>query len=311
MKKLLRILLCLFLFSSLLIGSLFVSHRFFYAEPQGKTLTVLTYNTAQMGGYKKANENKVIRYLQHQDADILCLQEVMVVKDKRYLTLSELKDALTDRYPYTYLDFKVYNSRLQFGNVVFSKYPLIDKQTVRYHSNAANISSRCDVVVGSDTLRLFINHLESNRLERMEWDEVRDKVQSATRRRKEQVRILKQAVAQSPYPVLVVGDFNDIPLSYSYLYMRLPFFAEKVYDNDLEVTKHERRLTMLRDSHLKGSCLSLGNTFVLPLRSWLRIGIRIDYIFTDARLRVLSSRVDRAAIGSDHFPLITTIELHP
>ena len=34
-------------------------------------LSVMTYNTHQMGMYEKAYQNRVIRYLQKQDADII------------------------------------------------------------------------------------------------------------------------------------------------------------------------------------------------------------------------------------------------
>ena len=117
-------------------------------------LSVLTYNTHQMGMYEKAYQNRVIRFLQRQDADIICLQEVDVYKNEKYLTLPELRKAL-EKYPYTYFDFKIYNKRHQYGLAVFSKYPLFNKNTIRY-SSRGNISDYCDVAVGKDTFRLNI-----------------------------------------------------------------------------------------------------------------------------------------------------------
>ena len=105
----------------------------------------------------------MLQYINRMDADIICLQEVLVYKSGQRLTLPMLREVMR-QYPYTYYDFKHYNSRRQFGNVVFSRYPLIHKQTVRYES-MSNISSQCDVVVNSDTLRLIVNHLESFKLE--------------------------------------------------------------------------------------------------------------------------------------------------
>lgn len=142
------------------------------ADPQdyAHRLTVLTYNTHRMGEFRKPPQNRVLQYLLRQDADIICLQEVEVYRDATYLTLGELRGTLREKYPYSYIDFSVYNSRRQFGNVVFSRYPLINKQTIRYPSRA-NISSRCDVVVGADTLRLITNHLESNRFDRGDFAE--------------------------------------------------------------------------------------------------------------------------------------------
>ena len=105
----------------------------------------------------------MLQYINQLDADVVCLQEVLVYKSGNRMTLPALREAMR-KYPYTYYDFKHYNSRRQFGNVVFSRYPLINKQTIRYES-ASNISSQCDMLVHDDTIRLIVNHLESFRLE--------------------------------------------------------------------------------------------------------------------------------------------------
>ena len=54
----------------------------------------MTYNTHRMGMFRKAAENEVIQFLRESDADVICLQEVEVYKDDRYLTLPELKEAM-------------------------------------------------------------------------------------------------------------------------------------------------------------------------------------------------------------------------
>lgn len=260
-----------------------ISHQL--REPQegntSKQLTVLTYNTHRLGMFAKADKNRVIHYIQRTDADIVCLQEAEVYKDNHYLTLNELKQALK-QYPYTYFDFSIHNSRRQYGNVVFSKYPLIDKQTIRYDSRA-NISSRCDVVVGKDTLRLFVNHLESNRLTNEDLDndieKLWDKLSSARRIRNQQARAVKKEVKSSPYPVLVVGDLNSIPLSYTYQCLSW----------------------RLRDCFLETSRGKLGFTYRKH-----HIGIRIDYVLCSRKLTPITTKIDRVNY-SDHYPVQATI----
>ena len=267
-----------------------MSHGFLYhasEQPTTRSLTLLTYNTHGMGQARKASKNAVIQFLQKSDADILCLQEVDVYKNSEHLTLNELRNAL-EKYPYTYFDFKVYNSRHQFGNAVFSRYPLINKHTIRYPSRA-NISSCCDVTIGRDTLRLFTNHLESYRFTNSELDSVaahpfhtdtviRNKVQSASRSRFRQARIVADSVAASPYPVLLVGDLNSLPLSPTYLLFR----------------RH------LQDAFLRASSLRLGNTFRKG-----KAGIRIDYILHSPELHPADCRPVSTS-GSDHLPLQAT-----
>lgn len=238
-----------------------VSHRFRQPkETFSHTLKVMTYNThAMMIGDKLAAKKEMLQYINNQGADVVCLQEVLVYKNPARLTLPALREAMSN-YPYTYYDFKRYNSHRQFGNVVFSRYPLTNKNTIRYESQS-NISSQCDVQVGDETIRLIVNHLESYGLVRedLQFDtlsmaEIKNsslvqKLQHAGKLRHQQAREVKRSIRQSPYPVVVVGDFNAIPLSY--VYWKVKFG--------------------LRDCFLESSFGKLGNTIKKgPL------GIRID-----------------------------------
>lgn len=253
-------------------------------------LTVLTYNTHGMMTGESVNKKKaMLQYINRLDADIVCLQEVLVYKNEPRLTLPAMREAMR-QYPYTYYDFKVYNSRRQFGNVVFSRYPLINKQTIRYESNS-NISSQCDVVLKNDTIRLIVNHLESFRLEDKDFslDSLRAgsfkesslnrKLTFASRLRRNQAWEVRRAIHQSPYPVIAVGDFNSLPISLVYWIMNIG----------------------LRDCFAESSFGRYGATYQRH-----GLGIRIDYIFTSRNLRPLSCRVDHATY-SDHYPLISTI----
>jgi len=248
-------------------------------KPENRTLTVLTYNTQRMGGFAKVGKNKVVSYLQQVDADILCLQEVEVYKDPRYLTLDELREALAE-YPYTYYDFKVYNHRRQYGNIVFAKYPLINKHTIRYASKG-NITSCCDVVVQTDTIRLMVNHLESHHLTMQEQrDTLIDKIEAASKIRWHQACTVKKAMLRSPYPLLVVGDFNALPIGLTYQCLRLG----------------------MRDCFLETSRGRLGLTYQ---HNWW--GVRIDYVLCSYDLLPYRCKVDRVA-ASDHYPVLVSIE---
>lgn len=258
------------------------------------SLTVLTYNTHMMGMVKKAADNDVLQYVKQSGADVVCLQEFDVRKDRHFLTLDETKGFLKDEYPYTYFDFATFSSKRQYGIAVFSRYPLIGKQSIRYESRANN-SNYCDVVMGKDTVRLFNNHLESNRFEQdelnlaeeeMTSEGVKKSVLQVVRRmrpayehRAEQVNMVKESVVASPYPVIVVGDMNDVPVSYTY-----------------------RTLSKgLTDAFLASSWCKRGHSFTTHL-----LGVRIDYILVDKRFKVAE-----CALGdvdySDHQPLMARL----
>jgi len=127
-----------------------------------------------MGEFKKPGKNEVLQFLLSQDADVICLQEVDVYKDAKYLTLPEVRQALGKKYPYSYIDFSVYNKRHQYGTMVWAKYPLINKQSIHYETQG-NLSNRCDMVVGKDTIRLINNHLESYKFKAEDLSDV-DKI---------------------------------------------------------------------------------------------------------------------------------------
>lgn len=282
MKILLRILAILLVAVLIAVGLLTVSLQVSKPETKSHSLTIMTWNTHCLGQYKAVEKNEVVRYLREHPADVICLQECDVRKDGRGVSLPQLKRAMKEQYPYSYYDFKVYNHRRQYGNIVYSRYPLVNKQTIGFESRA-NISSRCDIVVEDDTLRLYINHLESNRLEQADMEDaqrISEKMNTASSIRWEQAKALRRDIDASPHKAIVAGDLNTIALTPTYLYIRQG----------------------LQDCYLNGCTGKTGNTCYL--RGW---GVRIDYILADRALDVTESHVDNEAQGSDHYPVWTTL----
>lgn len=244
-------------------------------------LSVLTWNTGRMGGFVKPKNNKVLQYLLQQDADVICLQEVDVYKENKYLTLPDVKQTLQTKYPYSYIDFSVYNKRHQYGTMVWSKYPIVNKQSIRYESQG-NLSNQCDLIVDGDTIRVINNHLESYRFTAEDAEDMgnmRQKMERSTPLRIKQSRAVRRMIDASPYPTVVVGDFNAIPLSYTYLHIKRG----------------------LHDAFLETSWFRTG-----PTCKKRGIGIRIDYILSTHSLIPVSCEVDYKATGSDHWPVAAT-----
>ena len=273
-----------------LLWSLF-SHRMPWKKDvtTDKQLTVMTYNTQGMAiGKSLEGKMKMLKYINQQDADIVCLQEVLVYKNEKRLTLPKLREAMSN-YPYTYYDFKLYNQQRQFGNVVFSRYPLINKQNIRFESRT-NISSHCDVIVNHDTIRLIVNHLESFHInnEDLNLEDLNvtsfqestlgRKLIRANKLRREQVSALCKAIRKSPYPIIAVGDFNSLPISWVYWRMNLG----------------------LRDCFAESSFGQYGGTYQRK-----GVKVRIDYIFLSRSFKPIECYVGSAE-HSDHYPVIAT-----
>ena len=245
-------------------------------------ITVLTWNTGRMGEFKKPEKNEVLQYLVAQDADVICLQEVDVYKDAQFLTLPDVRQTLSKKYPYSYLDFSVYNKRHQYGTMVWAKYPLIHKQSIHYETQG-NLSNRCDMVVGMDTIRLINNHLESYKLESEDLkdvDRIEEKWKRAMPLRNAQARVVRREIEASPYPVIVVGDFNSVALSYAYWHI-----SSGLHD-------------AWNETHY---FWEWGATY-----EYKGIGLRIDYILCSDPLKPVSCEV-KETTGSDHKPVVATL----
>ena len=259
----------------------------------GSSLTLLTYNTHLLQNSTPIEQNELLRYVKGSGADIVCMQEYAVYKDRRYPSFEGVKRYMKDEYPYTYYDFSVHNKRLQYGLAVYSKYPIINKNTIPFDASS-NGANRCDIVVNSDTFRLITNHLQSNLFTPQEVDSLMmlplhrsapnsslSKLSTAYAKRTKQVAKVRAEIDASPYPVIVCGDFNDVPVSYTY-----------------------RQLSRgLSDAFLTGSAsrFALGHTYVRH-----HLGIRIDYILHSPSFRATDFRIDPLPY-SDHYPIRTTL----
>ena len=245
-------------------------------------ITVLTWNTARMDYKHKPADNEVLQYLLSQDADVVCLQEVDVYKDAKYLTLPDVRQTLGSKYPYSYLDFSVYNKRHQYGTMVWSKYPLIHKQSIHYKTQG-NLSNRCDIVVGRDTIRLINNHLESYKLASEDLTDV-DRIEAKWKRaiplRNAQAQVVRREIETSPYPVVVVGDFNSVALSYAYWHI-----SRGLHD-------------AWNETHY---FWEWGATY-----EYNGIGLRIDYILCSDPFKPTTCSVPNISV-SDHKPVVATL----
>jgi endonuclease/exonuclease/phosphatase family metal-dependent hydrolase len=97
----------------------------------------------------------------------------------------------------------------------------------------------------------------------------------------EQIVSIRKAVDESPYPVILAGDFNSVPNSYEYYHL-----SEGLEDAFMKVGR--------------GSATSF-HDYKFP--------IRIDYVFTSPSIKPLSYKVDRSVKISDHYPVISTFKL--
>ncbi len=278
--------------------------KFAQAKPQN-ALRVMTWNVAQFNvmddkknpGIKK-NMVDLVNYYQ---PDIACFQE-MVAEDstvKDHGHMDEFLEKLNFRnYFYSYNIKEDFWGYAHFGIIIFSKYPIINKQTISFYPNDYNsIFQYIDIVKGADTIRVFNIHLQTLRFSKAnlkyideptvedrnairESKNIIGKFKKGFLKRQLQADRIRAEIEKSPYPVIVSGDFNDVPNSYAY------YTIGKGMKNAFVE---------------KGS--GLGRTF-----SGISPVLRIDNIFADQKMDVLQFNLIKKKL-SDHFPIIADVQL--
>jgi exonuclease III len=151
-------------------------------------------------------------WLKSDDSDIRCYQEFLGTKDI-VKTIEENGK---------------YNSFVAgYGNSygIFSKYKIINKG-VLYESSSTNNVLFADLKIGKDTLRVYNVHLQSMSINPdkelnqdafdQKYESVRKKFEVGSAKRANQLIDLLDHIDACAFPVLIVGDFNDVPYSYNY-----------------------------------------------------------------------------------------------
>ncbi len=207
-------------------------------KPSGNksgTFTVLSYNVRLFNYYETKygvfSVKKVIDFLKTQNPDIICLQEFFILGDPSLEEASIIK-GLGGKYNSHMKLMKISRNKYH-GIITLSKFPLISRGEIA-HGSSSSLSIYSDVVIKKDTFRIFNNHLQSFMLKRMDRsfleemaasedketvDEVKylsKSLKNGFARRSQQAELVKSYVIKSPYPVIVTGDFNDTPVSYTY-----------------------------------------------------------------------------------------------
>lgn len=277
----------------------------FAKDKQADAVRVMTWNVAQFNvlNDKKHPEvkNNMLDIINEYQPDIACFQE-MVAEDstvKKHGHMDEFLKKLS--YPdffYSYNSKDDFWGDAHFGIIIFSRYPIINKKTVSFYPNDYNsIFQYIDIVKGEDTIRVFNIHLQSLRFSRTnlkyideptieeektlkESKSILSKFKRGFLKREVQADRIKAELDKSPYPVILTGDFNDLPNSYAY----------HTIGGDMKNAFVE-----------KGA--GLGRTF-----SGISPVLRIDNIFADNRFEVNQYlRINKKL--SDHFPIFADLQM--
>jgi len=195
---------------------------------------VMSYNVHLFDVYNKdpqlADQSRrdILHFLKRESPEVVCFQEFyqqdlptdFVTKDTIVPLLGFVD--YQERYAHRI------SGRRNFGIALFSKYPIVEKGEVRFDTDleSFNFAIYSDIAFKGDTIRVYNVHLQSIRLngkdkaalaqEESGFFNAIGKVMGAFPERAKQAKRLMKHLKKSPHPVIVCGDFNDTPLSYTY-----------------------------------------------------------------------------------------------
>lgn len=242
-------------------------------------LNIATYNVhnfdRETSGFKAQD---ILQEMRSHDVDVLCMQEYF----------NESGDKLnSDRFK----EWFTYGATGREDMVIFSRYPILKSERIDF-GKTNNSGMWADIDVSGQTLRVFNVHLETTGINRTLYKAAKQKAQGqmvennvilrtvfdnytfGMARRARQAEQVAQLVEASEVPVVLCGDFNDVPYSY-------------VYE------------TLLGD-RLADGFRECGKGFMYTMVGGKKT--RIDYIFHDKQLNC-ESYYKEDINYSDHYPV--------
>ncbi len=264
----------------------FYAPRYFAADvwrdynkkhPESRYIKILSYNVR--GGLSEAEADTIRSYR----ADILCLQEA-AISNEHWKTLCT-------KYNTTYREGK------SVGTChILTRYRILRSGQIDTLHQQHGVWA--DIAINKDTLRVVNLHLQSTSissedtkfLEHHEYihDEERDnKFWSIVTRlteknvvRAAQADVVRNFLENTKYRVVLCGDLNDVPMSYTYRTIR---------------------------GDLNDAFLEAGDGYAYTYNTEYRL-LRIDNIFVSPSIEVATYEVDTTVHLSDHYPVIARIK---
>jgi endonuclease/exonuclease/phosphatase (EEP) superfamily protein YafD len=290
----------------LLLGGIFLPRTFKFgntAESQSasdkESFSVISYNThvfmknsdQSRPGFQKSIAG-VKRWLSETDADVLCMPEYFEDETPTFNFNKVLSDA-GYKYNAKYRSKVNQGFNYYWGLVVYSKHPIVASRDTVFESQNGMIQT--DIRINGDTVRVIGLHLYSMMLnlgrltEQKEMKGIKregkftfNRMKTGFIQRSRELEILESWVTSSPYPVIVCGDFNEVPYGYVYGSVR------KTMSNSFE----------------EG-----GKGFGFTFNS-MPYFIRIDHQFySPGKLSLVDFETFNKVKYSDHFPIKGTYRL--
>ncbi len=272
------------------------------ADSAADALRVLSYNVRIFNFYQSladpgyASSKANIAWVAAQPADVLCLQEYynQVAVWPKYPFFQASKVIGRGRHRFVSVAYRVKGQ--EFGLAIFSRFPIVRRGTISFgtltqnHAQWADLRRPARAGRPADTIRVYNVHFQSMSLDegaivaatrRRAWLDAAGlgllrRFRDGAVRRSQQADTVASHIRACRLPVVVCGDFNDLPYSYTY----------SAFNNFLANAQQSVGAGVGATYHGRLPGLRIDNQFATPARlepAWLKVHEEVTY--------------------SDHYPL--------
>lgn len=265
-------------------------------------IKLMTYNVHYFKKFgaelDTSTRNGILNLIKKEKPDVIGIQEFFTRKKGKY----DIKDSLIEILDTKHFYYKpsIDNGYESSGIAVFSKFPIINKGIVELDDpNSGNGGIWVDIKKEGKIFRAFIVHLASisfqpedyNYLTKLKADlapqedvvsgkRIARRLKDAFIKRSHQVRLLKSYTDSCTTPYIIMGDFNDTPVSY---------------------TLNTLTKGMKNAFNEKGSGLAITYNGEFP-------NFQIDYILCTPHFDIKSYNIIKESY-SDHYPITSNVSL--
>lgn len=277
-----------------------VSWGAYIKDSSKQSFDVLSYNVRVFNSYKELQAEKpgsselMIQWLESHPAEVKCFQEFYALPSSSlFNTLDKLGEAKGYKYQIAYEEALSFDHQY-IGVAIFTKFPVLNSGDFPLNKHWTKRGVFMDVIISHDTLRIMNVHMQSiamNEKSLYNWDSwsefksnyagILKKLRNGYRKRGKQLKYLEKFIQQSPYDILLCGDFNDLP--YSYTYTKLKQYFHNAFED-------------------------AGRGFGFTYNGKIPF-LRIDNQFFSSRLRIVDFNTLYQYKYSDHFPILGRYEI--
>ena len=246
-------------------------------------LKIVTYNVHSFGNEITGfSAKEFAEMMNKEETDVLCFQEYRGNGD---FTEQDLQNTYAKTFPYSFIPEGL-------SQAIYSRYPIKQSQTIEF-PNTNNGAIWADLDVKGMTIRIINVHMQTTNFDKMRskaaqargaqdeeqeraiYLDYSDNFRENTVRRAGQAEQITSLINATEYPLIVCGDFNDSPISYTHRVV---------------------------GEGLNDAFVESGNGFGISYNQ-NHFYFRIDNILLSKNLKSYRCTVDNTIKSSDHYPI--------